>query len=159
MAIDNLFIWLWLVVNDRKSPAGTIFLSHTNQPVVLLHEPATKRTSQPNKLREHMGRCQSLARKRRLNRVFEAMGLCYADWSGPSTSLPADDAIPHGRGCRAQGQRGRKVMAGPGMNTAAMESRKRKLSDQGRGPTEPADVRIGREIAGKVGNSKKVMIG
>ena len=51
------------------------------------------------------------------------------------------------------------MTAGCGTNTAAMESRKRKLSDQGRGPTEPADVRIGREIAGKVGNSTKVVIG
>ena len=40
-----------------------------------------------------------------------------------------------------------------------MESRKRKLGGRGRGPVEPADVWIGREIAGKVGNSKKVMIG
>jgi hypothetical protein len=44
--------------------------------------------------REHKGRCQSLAGKRRLNRIFEAMGLCYADRSGPSTSLPADDVAP-----------------------------------------------------------------
>jgi len=48
--------------------------------------------------REHKGRCQSLAGKRRLNRVFDAMGLCYVDRSGPSTSLPADDAAPRGRG-------------------------------------------------------------
>ena len=44
------FVWLSLIVNDRKFPAGTIFFSHTNQPAVLLHEPATKRTSQPNRL-------------------------------------------------------------------------------------------------------------
>ena len=25
----NLFVWLWLVVNDRKFSAGTIFFSHT----------------------------------------------------------------------------------------------------------------------------------
>jgi len=48
--------------------------------------------------REHKGRCQSLSRKRRLNRVFDAMGLGYADRSGPLTSLPADDAAPRGRG-------------------------------------------------------------
>jgi len=36
----SLFIWLWLVVNDRKFSAGTVFFSHTNQPL-LLHEPAT----------------------------------------------------------------------------------------------------------------------
>jgi hypothetical protein len=40
-----------------------------------------------------------------------------------------------------------------------MESRKQKLGGQGRFIAELADVRIGREIAGKVGNSKKVMIG
>jgi hypothetical protein len=39
-----------------------------------------------------------------------------------------------------------------------MESHKRKLSGQGRGLVEPADMRIGREIVGKLGNSKKVMI-
>ena len=89
------------------------------------------------------------------------MGLCHADRSGPSTSLPADDAAPRGRGQRTHGRRGRarKVTAGRGTSTAAMESRKRKLGGRGRGPVEPADVRIGREIAGKVGKSKKVMIG
>ena len=46
----GLFIWLWLVVNDRKFTAETVFFSHTNQPAVLLHEPATIRTSQPNRL-------------------------------------------------------------------------------------------------------------
>ena len=44
--------------------------------------------------REQKGRCHSLAGKRRLNRVFEAMCLCYADRSGPSTSLLANDAAP-----------------------------------------------------------------
>ena len=29
--------------------------------------------------KEHKGRCQCLAKKRHLNRVFKAMGLCYAD--------------------------------------------------------------------------------
>ena len=46
--IHSLFVWLWLVVNDSKFPAGTVFFSHTNQPAVLLHEPAMIRTSQPN---------------------------------------------------------------------------------------------------------------
>ena len=48
--IISLFVWLWLVVNDRKFLAGTVFFSHINQPAVLLHESATIRTSQPNKL-------------------------------------------------------------------------------------------------------------
>ena len=51
------------------------------------------------------------------------------------------------------------MTAGRGTNTVAMESQKRKLSSWGCGPAEPANVQIGREIAGKVGNSKKVMIG
>ena len=51
------------------------------------------------------------------------------------------------------------MIAGHGMYTATLESRKQKLSGQGHGPLEPADVRIGREIAGKVGNSQKVLIG
>ena len=51
------------------------------------------------------------------------------------------------------------MIARRGTNIVAMESRKRKLSGRGRGPAEPVDTRIGREIAGKVGNSKKVMIG
>ena len=45
-----MFVWLWLVVNDRKFPAGTLFFSHTNQSAVFLHEPTTIRTSQPNRL-------------------------------------------------------------------------------------------------------------
>jgi len=48
--VVSLFVWLWLVVNDRKFPAETVFFSHTNQPAVLLHEPATIRTSQPNSI-------------------------------------------------------------------------------------------------------------
>ena len=47
---STAFVWLWRVVNDRKFSVGTVFFSHTNQPAVLLHEPATKRTSQPNSL-------------------------------------------------------------------------------------------------------------
>ena len=46
----SLFVWLCLVVNNRKFLAGTVFFSRTNQPAVLLHESATKRTSQPNGL-------------------------------------------------------------------------------------------------------------
>ena len=38
-AFVSLFVWLWLVVNDRKFLAGTIFFSHTNQLTVLLHKP------------------------------------------------------------------------------------------------------------------------
>jgi hypothetical protein len=49
-------------------------------------------------------------------------------------------------------------MVGHETNTAAL-SHKQELSGRGRGLAEPADVRIEREIAGKVGNSKKVMIG
>ena len=47
-------VWLCLVVNDRKFPVITVFFSHTNQPAVLLHEPATIRTSQPNRLSEQI---------------------------------------------------------------------------------------------------------
>ena len=39
--ISSLFVRLWLVVNDRKFPAGTVFFFHINQPVILLYEPAT----------------------------------------------------------------------------------------------------------------------
>ena len=46
----SLFVWLWLVVNDRKFSVRTVFFSHTNQPAILLHEPTTIRTSQPNRL-------------------------------------------------------------------------------------------------------------
>ena len=52
MLSNGLFVWLWLVVNDHKFLAGIVFFSHTNQPAVLLHEPVTKRTSQPNRLRD-----------------------------------------------------------------------------------------------------------
>ena len=50
--------------------------------------------------KEHKGECQYLAGKRHLNRVFEAMGLCYADRDGPSMSLPNKDVTPCGRGTR-----------------------------------------------------------
>ena len=90
--------------------------------------------------REHKGRFQCLAGKRCSNRVFDAMGLCYADRSGPSTSLLADDNAPRGRGGRGWWGQGRKVTVGLGANTAALESRKRKRDGQGRGLTEPADV-------------------
>ena len=45
----SLFVWLWLVINGRKFSAGTIFFSHTNQPAVLLHKPATI-TNQPTEI-------------------------------------------------------------------------------------------------------------
>lgn len=41
--------------------------------------------------KEHKGKCQYLARKRRLNHMFDAMGLCYADCDGPSMSLLDED--------------------------------------------------------------------
>jgi len=85
--------------------------------------------------REHKGRCRSLSRKRRLNRVFDAMGLCYADRLGSLTSLSADDAAPQGRGHGSQGRRGRawKMTVGRRMSMAAMESCKRKLHGRGCG--------------------------
>jgi len=45
---SSLFVWLWHIVNDRKFLIGIVFFSHTNQPVILLHKPATK-TNQPTK--------------------------------------------------------------------------------------------------------------
>ena len=50
--------------------------------------------------KEHKGRCQSSGGKGRLNRVFDTMGLCYANRDGPSTSLLVEDAAPRGRGTR-----------------------------------------------------------
>jgi len=47
----SLFVWLWLIVNHRKFPVRIVFFSHSNQSVVLLHEPATIWTGQPNGLR------------------------------------------------------------------------------------------------------------
>lgn len=44
--------------------------------------------------------------KRHQNRVFDMMGLCYADREGPSTSLPVEEVAPSG--CGAQGQLGQK---------------------------------------------------
>ena len=35
--------------NDRKFSGRVVFFSHTNQPAVLLHEPATISTGQPNR--------------------------------------------------------------------------------------------------------------
>ena len=44
----SLVVWLWLVVNDHKFSIKIVFFSHTNQLAVFFHEPAMKRTSQPN---------------------------------------------------------------------------------------------------------------
>jgi hypothetical protein len=111
--------------------------------------------------KEHRGQCQSLAGKKCLNHVFEAMGLCYTERSNPSTSLPAENNEPHGRGngARRRTGRARKATTGRGTKATAMESRKQKLGGRGRSLAEPANVQIGREIAGKVGNSKKIVIG
>jgi len=46
-ASTSLFVWLWLVVNDRKFLVKIVFFSHTNQPTVLLYE-----TNQPTQLYE-----------------------------------------------------------------------------------------------------------
>lgn len=108
--------------------------------------------------KEHRGRCQCLGGKRCLNHVFNAMGLCYADHDGPSMSLPVEDAAPHGRRTGSRRCRGRKAMVWRGANTVVLESCKRKRSDRGWGLAESADIQIGREIAGKVGNSKRVVI-
>jgi hypothetical protein len=43
--------------------------------------------------------------------------------------------------------------------TADLESQKRKAGRHGGGPSEPSDVAFGRWIAGKVDNSKKVVLG
>ncbi|XP_066333146.1 uncharacterized protein [Miscanthus floridulus] len=51
------------------------------------------------------------------------------------------------------------MMAGRGAGTATLESCKRKRGGRGWGIVESADIHIGREIAGKMGNSKKVVIG
>ena len=51
----SLFVWTWLVVNDRKFLVGIVFFSHTNQSTILLHESATIRTSQPNRLSVYAG--------------------------------------------------------------------------------------------------------
>ena len=68
-----------------------------------------------------------------------------------------DDAATHGRGRGSRGQRGRarKMMVRRASGTVAMESHKQKLNGRGRGLVEPTDVRLEREIAGKVGNNKK----
>ena len=50
LRVISLFVWLVVIVYDRKFSVGIIFFSHINQPTVLLHEPATMRTSQPNRL-------------------------------------------------------------------------------------------------------------
>jgi hypothetical protein len=43
--------------------------------------------------------------------------------------------------------------------TANLESRKWKARGRGGGPSEPSDVAFGRSMVGKVGNSKKVVLG
>jgi len=50
------------------------------------------------------------------------------------------------------------MTAGRVLGTATIESHKRKLNGRGQGLAEPADVHLRREIAGKVGNSKNVVL-
>jgi hypothetical protein len=89
------------------------------------------------------------------------MGLGYAEQHKPTPSQLGDVAAIRGRGLGARGRREdtRKMTAGRVTSTAALESQKRKAESLGRGLKEPADVIFGREIAGKVGKSKKVVIG
>ena len=98
------------------------------------------------------------ARKRRLNRVFEEMDLSYANCDDPSTRVLFKDAVPHGQGTRGRRSGWRQVTAGHGASTAALESCKRNHGGRGRDTAEPTDICIGREIASKVGNNKKVVI-
>lgn len=109
--------------------------------------------------KEHNGRFQSLCGKRRLNRVFDAMVLYYADRASPSTSLLVEDAAPCGHRTHSQRGRRRKVMARHGTSTTALGTRKRKRGRCGCGFIEPTDIQIGREVVGKVGNSKMVVLG
>ena len=74
-------------------------------------------------------------------------------------SLPIEEAAPRGSGTCGRRGRERKVTAGRGASTATLESRKRKRGGRGWGIAEPVDIRIEREIAGKISNSKKVVIG
>jgi hypothetical protein len=74
------------------------------------------------KKKEHKGKCQYLAGKRCLNRVFDAIGLCYVDRDGPSMSLSDEDVAAHGRGTHVRRERARKVTVRHGANTAALES-------------------------------------
>lgn len=114
--------------------------------------------------KEHKEKCQCLGSKRRLNRVFDAMGVCYADCAGPSSSLPPSEDDLKGKGPavrRTRGRcsaKGRGSSRGRGLTTATLKSQKRKCGVQGQGPSEPADVRLGRDMAKAVGRSKKVVI-
>lgn len=61
--------------------------------------------------REHKAKVQCLAGRRLLNRVFDAMGVVYADSLGPSTSLPAapipaKKKVVSSRRARGRGPRG-----------------------------------------------------
>ena len=71
----SLFVWLWLVVNDHKFSAGTIFFSHTNQPAVLLYEPATIRTSQQAVLHPNLLLLKSLWFSIQSRYLLHAVGL------------------------------------------------------------------------------------
>jgi len=84
-----LFVWLWLVVNDRKFPVKTVFFFHTNQPAVLLHEPATIRTSQPI----HSG--QSIAYTRTLAKhPTEVAFPTSTGWAHRASLLPSPFLFP-----------------------------------------------------------------
>ena len=54
-----MFVWLWLVVNDRKFPAGTIFFSH--KPASSTSSRTSNETNQPT--------CWSLKKDRLVRRT------------------------------------------------------------------------------------------
>lgn len=87
--------------------------------------------------KEHKAKIRGLSGVRRLNRVFDAMRLIYADRSDSSTSETCEvvGRAVRGRGCgRGRGRKRR---------TTELEAAKRKRARA----SEEADVEIGREIA------------
>jgi len=87
--IISLFVWLWLVVNNRKFSAGTVFFSHANQPAVLLYKPATKRTSQPNRL--HITTMHNNPTKTLMNPTT----LLIQNWSEYSPAIRSRDWVKY----------------------------------------------------------------
>lgn len=85
-------------------------------------EDEASKVIEPYGVKEHETKCRSLPRVRHLNRVFDAMGLVYMDWTDPSPRASeaeedAGQAVPHGRGAgRGRGrERARGSSVGRGL--------------------------------------------
>jgi hypothetical protein len=112
---------------------------------------------------EHLQKLQSVGTKRRLNRVFDQMGIVYPDRVWP----PLGDAAMVGENQRKGKGKLSASAADPGQGpsrlprqpkTKVISKKKRKAVARDVCPPEPEDVIRGRLLAKAVGQSRKVSL-